>query len=190
MPSTSSAFTSTRCFRNERAAALSRFLTAVTSRTSLAAPAWAAAIRAARQNPNTCLKRMLTQLRDRPNARRGALQLDPSRALAEVVGWHAGLVQHRDHEIRQRRARLHFHVAVPLEPARAAADQQDRQVVVRVLVPVAHAAAVEERRVIQEVAVAVGRRPEPLEEAGEELQMVRVDLGFLGDLFRNAVVVL
>ena len=80
-------------------------------------------------------------------------------------------------------------MAVPLEPARAAADQQDRQVVVRVLVPVAHAAAVEERRVIQEVAVAVGRRPEPLEEAGEELQMVRVDLGFLGDLFRNAVVV-
>ena len=68
-------------------------------------------------------------------------------------------------------------------------DGQDRQVVVRVLVAVAHAAAVEEQRVIEQGAVAVRRGFQPIEEAREQPQVVGVDLGLLGHLLGDAVVV-
>ena len=48
---------------------------------------------------------------------------------------------------------------LPFDFSRRAADRDDRQVVVDVLVAVAHAAAVEEQRMIEQVAVAVRRRP-------------------------------
>ena len=79
--------------------------------------------------------------------------------------------------------------AIALQPAGGAADQQDRQVVVRVQVAVAHAAAVEEHRVIEQVAVAVRGRLQLLEEDREQVEVVHVDLGFLRDLLGDVVVV-
>ena len=67
------------------------------------------------------------------------------------------LSMQRDHQVRERCALRHLDVAVALVRARAAADEQRRQVLVIVHVAVGHAAAVEEQRVIEQAAVAVGR---------------------------------
>ena len=72
-----------------------------------------------------------------------------------------------------------FDVAVALQPAGPAARDQDRQLVVRMDVAVAHAAAVENHRVIQHVAVAGGHFVELRKEAGEHLHVIDIDLRLL-----------
>src|SRR5437867_4478482 len=42
------------------------------------------------------------------------LQLDSSRTLPELLGWDPGLVEHREHQVRQRRVRLEFDVPIAL----------------------------------------------------------------------------
>ena len=64
-----------------------------------------------------------------------------------------------------------------------------RQRIARVLIRIAHAAAVEDQRVIEQRAVAVGRRVQLLQELGEQLDVVGVDLGDLGDVLRVVAVV-
>src|SRR5687768_7519722 len=55
------------------------------------------------------------------------LQLDDTVALTEFLDVHAGLVEQRDHQVRQRRALGHLDVPVALVPAGGAADEQRRQ---------------------------------------------------------------
>src|SRR5262245_65574916 len=59
----------------------------------------------------------------------------------------------------------------------------------RVEVAVADAAAVYDQRMVEQIAVAVGRRFQPLQQIAEELDVLLVDLRYLGDLFRVVLVV-
>src|SRR5688500_197302 len=96
-------------------------------------------------------------------------------AVADLVHRRAHLVEYGEQQVRHRRVRCVADVAVTLQPSRRAADEHDRQRVVVVLVAVAQAAAVQHHRVVEQVAVAVGRRLQPLEEVGEHLHVVAVD---------------
>ena len=64
----------------------------------------------------------------------------------------------------------------------APADRDERQRIARVLIGIAHAAAVEIKRVIEQRTVAVWRRSHLLQEFREQLDVVRVDPGDLGDV--------
>ena len=80
-------------------------------------------------------------------------------------------------------------VAPPRELPRRAAEEHDRQVVGRVGVAVAHARAVHQDHVVEQRAVAVGRRPQLLDEAGEEADVIAVDLGQLAQRLAHPAVV-
>ena len=71
----------------------------------------------------------------------------------------------------------------------AAADHQHRQILVRMAVAVAQAAAVDDERVIEQRAVAVGRVLHLVDEAREQLHVHRVDLGHPLDPLGVAAVV-
>src|SRR5579862_3062492 len=66
------------------------------------------------------------------NALHPDLDINPPRAVPELLRRVAGLVEHGHHQVRQRRVRLEFQVPIAFEPAGGAAGEQDRQVVVRV----------------------------------------------------------
>ena len=76
---------------------------------------------------------------------------------------HADAIQQRQVEVRHRRVVVVDEVPVALEPG-AAADEQHRQVLVRVLVAVARCRCRRRRRVVEQRAVAVGRRCELADE--------------------------
>src|SRR6185503_1412881 len=142
-------------------------------------------------------------------ASRAALrQRDAAVARAHVLAVALGLdaieLQHADHEVRERhhlvelrdrgnRALLRelacLDVVAALEAPARVAGEQHRQIQMVVHVAVAHAAAVDEQRVLEQVAVAVGRVLQPLQELGEQAHVVRVDLRFLLHLLRVVVVV-
>src|SRR5262245_60760384 len=73
------------------------------------------------------------------------LHIDSAGALAELVGVDAGLVHERNHQVRERCALRHPDVTVALVRPGAAADEQRRQVLVIVLIPIGHAAAIQEQ---------------------------------------------
>jgi len=75
-------------------------------------------------------------------------------------------------------------VAAALDLAPAAAQQHDGQVMVRVRIRVAEAAAVDDHGMIEQVAVAVGCRFQLVQPVGEGLDQVGVDLGDVIDLDR------
>ena len=117
------------------------------------------------------------------------LQRDRARGVAEqLVRMHAGPLQHRQKQVVHRRVLRVPQDLAALDAARAA-DQDERQVDVRVLVRVADAAAVEHERVVQQVAVAVGGRLQRLEEVGGQADVVLVDLVALLELQRVVLVV-
>ena len=64
-----------------------------------------------------------------------------------------------------------------------AAGEQDREVLVRVPVAVAQAAAVDDHRMVEQGALAIGRRLQLPEEAREELRVERIDLRHAFDPF-------
>jgi hypothetical protein len=66
-------------------------------------------------------------------------------------------------------------MAIASELSRRSAGDEDRQRIVIVLVAVAHAAAVEHDRVIQQVAIAIRRRAQLFEEVPEHLHVITVD---------------
>src|SRR2546425_12891511 len=97
----------------------------------------------------------------------------------------ANAIEKREVEVGQRRPRLLVpDVAAALQAGRSAAGNQDRKVLVTVQAGIAHAAAVQIDRVIEERAVTVGSRPHLLEEIRKQRDMEAVDLGNLRDLFR------
>src|SRR4029453_9627537 len=72
--------------------------------------------------------------------------------------------------------------------AQATADEYQRQSVWSVNVSVTHTAAVSDHRVVEQRAVAVGRRTQLFDELRKELDVKQVDLRVRGDLFRIASV--
>src|SRR5262245_58430466 len=77
----------------------------------------------------------------------------PSRVaeLLDLVGRHAGAIENRDHEVRERRVALVVQVLIALQSA-AASEQQFRQLIGIVGVAVAHVAAEQNDRVVEQVA--------------------------------------
>ena len=80
------------------------------------------------------------------------------RAVAEAVLMDAQFVEQRQHQVRHGRVRRKRQVAAAFQLAGSAARHHDGQRIVIVLIAVAHAAAVEDGRMIQQIAVAIGRR--------------------------------
>ena len=89
-------------------------------------------------------------------------------AVGERVEPDAHLVEQRQVQVGQRRRLGEADVAAASHSARGAAGDEDRQVVVVVQVGVAHAAAVQEERMVQQRAVAFRRGPQLGEELGEQ----------------------
>src|SRR5262245_7219659 len=94
--------------------------------------------------------------------------IDPACAVGESVQPDADSIEQRQVQIRQRRGRGEPEVATATRLAAATAGYQDGQVHMIVHVRIAHAAAVEDERVIEQGAVAFRYLCERLEEMGEE----------------------
>ena len=88
-----------------------------------------------------------------------------------------------------RRLRRILDVAAARESAARTARQHCRQLRVRMKVAVADAAAVHEQRVIQQRAIAVRRRLEPIQEIREQAHVIRIDLRVPGDFVWHVAVV-
>jgi len=80
-------------------------------------------------------------------------------------------------------------VAIPLDLARAAACQHNRQIVVRMQIPITDAAPIKDQGMIEEIAVAIRRGTQPLKIIGQHLGVEDIDLGCFLDLFGIALVV-
>ena len=96
-------------------------------------------------------------------------------AVAERVDFDVDLVEQRHEQVRLRRVLGAHDVLAALQLAAAAADHDVRQRVVIVRVAVAHVAAVEQHRVIQQRAVAVLRRVELRQELAEQADVERLN---------------
>src|SRR5688500_20179991 len=71
-------------------------------------------------------------------------QFQTPRAVAQLLRRHANLVQHRQQKVRHRRLLLVDDVAAAVELAGGAADEDERQIVVRVEIRIAQSGAIEE----------------------------------------------
>ena len=105
------------------------------------------------------------------------IEIDSSRAVAELVDPDARLVEQAHQQVRHRHVvrRREREVASALQPAGSSARDHQRQVDVQMHVRIAHRAAVEQDAVVEQVAVAVRRRAQLLEEVGEQLRLIRVE---------------
>ena len=82
-----------------------------------------------------------------------------------------------------------FMRGVESDAAWATARDQDRQVYVIVDIRIAHAAAIENHRMIEQRTVAVPRGLQFFQVVGKQRNMERIDLCHLGELLRIAAVV-
>ena len=110
-------------------------------------------------------------------------------AVADLVDRHAELVEQRHVQVRERRFRGEAQVAAALQRARPAAEHQDRQIGRCVRVAVGHPVAIQQHHVIEQRAVAVGRRRELFHVVREQRRVVGVDLGEVRELDLIVVVV-
>ena len=85
------------------------------------------------------------------------------------------LVQHREVQIRNRRAFGQLDLLSPIERAGAAADQDVRHRIIVVQVAVGHVGAVEQHAVVQQRAFAVGYPGELRDEIREPLHVIALD---------------
>src|SRR5688572_13723684 len=107
---------------------------------------------------------------------------DRSGAVAELVAFHADLLQQRQMEIGDRRAfRQHQVLAARPQPAGAAADNDVRLRVVVVAVAVAHVRSVHEHRVIEQRTLTVRRLGHLRDEGRKLLEVPGLDLRELLD---------
>src|SRR6185295_17785687 len=116
------------------------------------------------------------------------LQGRPLVRIAELHDLHLQAVHHRQEEAVERLA-LHLQEAAARDRAAALAGEQDGQVVVVVAVAVGQRAAVDDHGVVEDRALLLLDRLQLLEEAGEELDVVLVDLLDLLELVLVARVV-
>ena len=103
-----------------------------------------------------------------------------------MVDVHTELIRYPEPEVRYRR--LGLLQQMTMARAGQSADRNQRQRVGGVCVAVAHAGAVKDQRVIEQGAVAIGRALQLLDEFGELLRVIEVDLRVLGVLDRIVAV--
>src|SRR5438034_2135804 len=117
------------------------------------------------------------------------LEFHRAGAVAELLHRHADLLEQRHVQVVHRRVLREPQVAAALELSRAAADQHERQIDVRVLIRIAQPAALQDHRVVQQRAVAVLDVPQPACKPCEQIDVVRVDLRGLRELDRVVLMV-
>src|SRR5690242_915638 len=100
-----------------------------------------------------------------PLKRRKARNL--SRAVAQLFGMDAGLVQHGQQQVGHRSLTGITDVTATLDLARCTAGQEQRQIVVRVRIAIRNAAAVQDLGMVEQAAVAVARLGELLQHVPE-----------------------
>ena len=100
---------------------------------------------------------------------------DLARAVAEALHLQARLVEHREVQVRNRRAFGQIDLPAALELAGAAADEDVRQRIIGVHVAVGHVGAVEQHRVVEQRAFAVGCFRQLRDELREPLQVIALD---------------
>ena len=98
-------------------------------------------------------------------------------------------IQHREEEVGHRGAVFVLDVPPCLHGAAALARDQDREVVVVVAIRIGDTATVDEHRVVEEGAVRLLNGFHPIQDIGELLDMERIDLLKLVELFRVLAVV-
>src|SRR6185503_3166626 len=96
-------------------------------------------------------------------------------AVAQLRDRHTHVIEHGHEQVGHRRVRCVVEAVAGLELAVQLARQQDGQVLVTMKVSVAHAAAKQNRAVVEQRAVAVRRVAHPLQEVVEETHVMRVD---------------
>src|SRR5216684_240384 len=101
---------------------------------------------------------------------------EPAGAVAEFFGRHAQILEDRHMKVRERRPFRMSHVPAAFDPRVLAADECDRQVVVKVRVAVADAGAVQEQRVVQHLPLTLRKRAQLLDEVGKLLHVELVNL--------------
>ncbi len=74
----------------------------------------------------------------------------------------------------------------PFELSGRSADQDVRHVVVQVLVGVAHVGPVEDQRVVEQSAVAIGRLLQLVDEVGQALHVILVDVRIVLDVLPDS----
>ena len=79
-------------------------------------------------------------------------------------------------QVRQRETSRHPEMPATFDLSSSTACQRDRQIPGRVRIAIAHARAVNDDRVVQKCAIAVGSGLHLLHEAGEQFHVMRVDL--------------
>src|SRR5437868_12352700 len=101
---------------------------------------------------------------------------------AEFVEIAIELVCQRDHEVRERRFLRGLDVTVALDLARSSADQERRNVQARMRVAFAHAASIQNERMVEQRPVAVRSVLQPFHEFGEQADVVGIELHKPGQL--------
>src|SRR4029453_4611752 len=114
----------------------------------------------------------------------GGSDLKPASAQAEAVNLTAELVGDIKEEIADWRFLGRLDVSVPFEQSCSSSCEQCRNVEAKVQVAFAHGTAVQDHRVIEQRAVAVGRSLHPFQELPEQADLPRVELDQIGNLLR------
>src|SRR5262249_34697526 len=203
MPSTCETLTSAWRCRSARTAVRSVFSIASASGESAGAADNVLAVTrpAATQTRNDLERIMLSPRSAKAFARRTAEAyaprtpsereqfVDRTLAVGELIEPRAELLEQRQMQVRERRRLRILNVAAALHLSGAAAGDDDRQVDVIVDVRIAHTAAVEHHRVVEQRAAAVRRRLQLLEVVGGQRDVEGVDLRHPRDLLRIVAVV-
>src|SRR5687767_11240419 len=155
MPSASAAFTSARCLISARTA--SRFPCFTASMT----PAPPAASRLAAQTA-------ATRMTHRTRILRSPSEVHGTGAQTERLDLHTELLPYPEHEVGERGLLRCLDVAISLDASRMAADEQRRHVEPQVVVALAHAAAPDDERMIEQRAVPVRGGTKTIDEFREQ----------------------
>src|SRR5437764_13823466 len=115
-------------------------------------------------------------------------RVDLAGAVGERIETNADSVEQRQVQIRQRRRLDILDVPAAANLPGSAAGDDDRQVDMVVNVGITHAAAVQIQRMVEQCAVAIGDRGQPLEEITEERHVELIDLRDFRELLGIAAV--
>ena len=105
-----------------------------------------------------------------------AIQIEAAGAVAERLHLHPQHLRHRDEHVRHRRPVGRLEVEPALQLPAGLAGQEQRASLVVVQIRIAHRRPVDDQRVVEQTAVAVGRPLQPLEEIRHQADVILVDL--------------
>ena len=109
--------------------------------------------------------------------------------VAHALHRNAHLVQKRHMEVHERRIWRQPDVPPTLDRPRTPAQDKDREVGVRMSIAVADPAAIQDHRLIEERAIAVGGRTQSVKQMSEHLRVEDVDLRQFGEPLRIVAMV-